>query len=209
MKANQVAASPSKTGAPSPVVPQTASAEAEVASAAATTAAVATKSDVSVQGNQDKNPWQKVSVAAAVDPKNPKHIVVLSDDFRDGFQRVFYHVSTNGGKKWTDDYLTDGVDPGLNGLPFAMPHSAKIGFDSEGNTSIVHLSSNNIIQSNNGLISFANLDTQIDLIQGFKKRNVRVATNDSDRARVVRRDGPDRNHLRHGAGHAGNQGRRK
>ena len=169
LKAKQVAVSPSKTGVPSPVVPQTASAEAEVASAdAATTAAAATTSNVSVQVNQDKNPWQKVSVAAAVDPKNPKHIVVLSDDFRDGFQRVFYHVSTNGGKKWTDDYLTDSGDPSLNGLPFATQHSAKIGFDSEGNTSIVHLSSNNIIQSNNGLISFANLDTQIDLIQGFK-----------------------------------------
>jgi hypothetical protein len=131
-------------------------------------AASATTSNVSVKVNQDKNPWQKVSVAAAVDPANPKHVVVLSDDFRDGFQRVFYHVSTDGGKHWRDEYLTDSVDPNLNGLPFSMQHSAKIGFDSEGSTSIVHLSSNNIIQSNNGLIRFANLDTQIDLIQGFK-----------------------------------------
>src|SRR5580692_138761 len=39
LKAKQVAARPSKTGAPSPVVPQTASAAAEVSGAAATTAA--------------------------------------------------------------------------------------------------------------------------------------------------------------------------
>jgi hypothetical protein len=55
-----------------------------------------------VQVNQDRNPWQKVGIAAAVDPKNPKHVVVLSNDFRDGFERIFYHVSTDGGKKWTD-----------------------------------------------------------------------------------------------------------
>jgi hypothetical protein len=74
----------------------------DVAPEATTDAVAATSTNQSVQVNQDRNPWQKVGIAAAVDPKNPKHVVVLSHDFRDGFERIFYHVSTDGGKKWTD-----------------------------------------------------------------------------------------------------------
>jgi hypothetical protein len=142
---------------------------AEVAPDVTTEAVVATTTNQSVQVNQDRNPWQKVGIAAAVDPKNPKHVVVLSNDFRDGFERIFYHVSTNGGKKWTDDYLTDGGDASLGGAPYSFQRNAKVSFDNNGNTFMTHLSGNNIINANgNCFIFFANLDTQIDLIQGFK-----------------------------------------
>jgi hypothetical protein len=125
-------------------------------------------SNTSVQVNQDRNPWQKVTVAAAVDPKNAKHLVALTDDFRDGFERVFYHVSTNGGKKWTDDYLPDGHDANLGGAAFTMQRSPKVSFDSEGDSFITRVSSNNIVSVFNNDQNYLNMDSQIDLIQGFK-----------------------------------------
>ncbi len=186
-------------------VPETTSAAGTI-----TSDATSTNAAVQVQVNQDRNPWQKVNVAAAVDPKNPKHIVVLSDDFRDGFQRVFYHVSTDGGKKWTDDYLTDSVDPSFNGMPFSTQHDAKISFDSEGNVRrsfICRVQQHRSVEQWADHLRESRHADRSD--SGIQKWDVRVTANDSDSTCGMRRDGSQGNHVQYGFRYAGDHDEQK
>ena len=64
-----------------------------------------------VQVNQDRNPWPKAEVGAAIDPSNPNNWVVMTNDFRLNFDHEFYHVSTNAGLNWTDDEMVGGRIP--------------------------------------------------------------------------------------------------
>ena len=64
-----------------------------------------------VKVNQDRNPWPKAEIAAAVDPTNGNNYVVMSNDFRENYDHQFYHVSTTGGATWTDDSMVGGADP--------------------------------------------------------------------------------------------------
>jgi hypothetical protein len=50
-----------------------------------------------VKVNQDRNPWPKAEIGAAVDPTNGNNYVVMSNDFRENWDHEFYHVSTDGG----------------------------------------------------------------------------------------------------------------
>jgi hypothetical protein len=63
----------------------------------ATTASTPT-AHINVKVNQDRNPWPKAEIGAAVDPTNGNNYVVMSNDFRENWDHMFYHVSTNGGK---------------------------------------------------------------------------------------------------------------
>ena len=64
-----------------------------------------------VKANRDRDPWPKAEIGAAVDPTNGKNYVVMSNDFRENYDHMFYHVSTNGGANWTDDSMVGGADP--------------------------------------------------------------------------------------------------
>jgi len=120
-----------------------------------------------VKVNQDRNPWAKTTVAAAVDPSDGNNIVVLNNDFRQSLERVFYHVSSDGGRMWSDDYVTDGADPLNGGAPPAMEYNPGGSFDAEGNTYMTHAGGNSIEFFTSPGVGYMNFDTEIDVIQGF------------------------------------------
>ena len=64
-----------------------------------------------IKVNQDRNPWPKAEVGAAVDPVDGGNYVVMTNDFRENFDHQFYHSSTDGGKTWSDDSMVGGADP--------------------------------------------------------------------------------------------------
>jgi hypothetical protein len=63
-----------------------------------------------VKVNRDRNPWPKAEVAVGVDPKDG-NVVVMTNDFRENWDHMFYHVSTNQGTSWSDDSMVGGNDP--------------------------------------------------------------------------------------------------
>src|SRR5438094_9662952 len=56
-----------------------------------------------IKVNQDRNPWPKAEIGAAVDPASGNNYVVMSNDFRENYDHMFYHVSTSNGATWTDE----------------------------------------------------------------------------------------------------------
>src|SRR5438067_11003338 len=64
-----------------------------------------------VKVNQDRNPWLKAEIAGAADPTSGNNYVVMSNDFRENYDHMFYHVSTTNGATWTDDSMAGGLDP--------------------------------------------------------------------------------------------------
>src|SRR5438105_97384 len=89
----------------------------QAAMRAAGVSAPAVVSFTNVQVTQDRNPWPKAEVAAAVDPTSPQSWVVMSNDFRENFDKMFFHVSTDNGKTWTDDAMVGGSDPFAGFIP--------------------------------------------------------------------------------------------
>ena len=73
-----------------------------------------------VKVNQDRNPWPKAEVGAAVDPSTGKNYVVMTNDFRENWDLEFYHVSTNGGKacQLTKMVHNHFQEPGRKRFPF-------------------------------------------------------------------------------------------
>jgi hypothetical protein len=117
-----------------------------------------------VKVNQDRNPWPKAGIASAVDPSDPKTWVVMSNDFRNNATRIFYHVSTDRGKTWTDDAMTVGADPNIGGVPLTFQVNPALSFDDAGNSHLSALSGNQILDFNN---NYLNLDSEVDEVQGF------------------------------------------
>jgi hypothetical protein len=117
-----------------------------------------------VKVNQDRNPWAKAGIASAVDPSDPKNWVVMSNDFRDNFTRIFYHVSSDRGKTWTDDSMVGGADPFIGGIPLTFQINPAISFDAAGNSHLSALSGNQIEDFAN---NYLNLDSEVDEVQGF------------------------------------------
>src|ERR1700730_5432747 len=117
-----------------------------------------------VKVNQDRNPWPKAGIASAVDPSDPKTWVVMSNDFRDNATRIFYHVSTDRGKNWTDDAMAGGADPFIGGVPLTFQVNPALSFDDAGNSHLSALSGNQILDFNN---NYLNLDSEIDEVRGF------------------------------------------
>jgi hypothetical protein len=113
--------------------------------------------------NQDRNPWPKAELGAAVDPTNGNNYVVMANDFRENYDHQFYHVSTNGGTAFTDDSMTVGVD-GVTGSPYNFQSDPGVAFDSTGHSYISNISGNLIFDFTNG---YVNTDTEIDVVQGF------------------------------------------
>ena len=117
-----------------------------------------------IKVNQDRNPWPKTGVASAVNPVDPRAWVVMSNDFRVNVNRVFYHVSTNAGKTWTDDAMVGGADPFISFIPLTFQLDPGLSFDDAGNSYLSALSGNIIEDFTN---NYLNLDTEVDEVQGF------------------------------------------
>jgi hypothetical protein len=117
-----------------------------------------------IKVNQDRNPWPKAGIASAVDPSDPKNWVVMSNDFRNNATRIFYHVSTDRGKTWTDDAMTVGADPNIGGVPLTFQVNPALSFDDAGNGHLSALSGNQILDFNN---NYLNLDSEIDEVPGL------------------------------------------
>jgi hypothetical protein len=129
--------------------------------AAAATAASKTKTNVKV--NQDRNPWPKAEIGAAVDPVTGNYLV-MENDFREGFDHMFFHVSTNGGKSWTDDSMTPGLDPFTGDVPFDFQSDPGLAFDSKGHSVLTTIAGNLSFDFLNGVENF---DSQVELTLGF------------------------------------------
>jgi hypothetical protein len=117
-----------------------------------------------VQVTQDRNPWPKAEIAAAADPTSPGGWVVMSNDFRENYDKMFFHVSTDNGQTWTDDSMVGGSDPFTGFIPSTFQSDPGLSFDSSTNSYLSTLTGNLIIDFNAG---YENLDTEIDIAQGF------------------------------------------
>jgi hypothetical protein len=117
-----------------------------------------------VKINQDRDPWPKAEIAVAVDPTKASNLVVMSNDFRVNWDQQFYHVSTNGGTKWTDDLMVGGADPFTGGAQLTFQSDPGVAFDSRGHSILSTITGNSIFDGNN---LYANLDTQIEVALGF------------------------------------------
>jgi hypothetical protein len=117
-----------------------------------------------VKVNQDRNPWPKAEIAIGVDPTKASNVVVMSNDFRVNWDEQFYHVSTNGGLKWTDDLMVGGADPFTGGPQLTFQSDPGVAFDSRGHSVLSTITGNEIFDFNN---LYENLDTQIEVAIGF------------------------------------------
>jgi hypothetical protein len=136
----------------------------QAAMRAESASAPAIVSFTNVQVTQDRNPWPKAEVATAVDPTAPQNWVVMSNDFRENFDKMFFHVSTDDGKTWTDDSMVGGSNPFTGFIPSTFQSDPGLSFDSSTNSYLSTLTGNLIVDSNAG---YENLDTEIDIAQGF------------------------------------------
>jgi hypothetical protein len=117
-----------------------------------------------VQVNQDRNPWPKAELGAAIDPSTGTSWVVMANDFRENYDHEFYHVSTNNGQAWTDDSMVGGNDPFSGFIPLTFQSDPGVSFDSAGNSYLSDITGNLIFDGNN---LYENVDTEIDAVQGF------------------------------------------
>ena len=88
----------------------------------------------------------------------------MSNDFRVNWDEEFYHVSTNGGTKWTDDLMVGGADPFTGFVPLTFQSEPGVAFDSSGHSFLSATTGNEIFD---GFNLYENLDTQIEVAQGF------------------------------------------
>ena len=117
-----------------------------------------------VQVNQDRNPWPKAEIGAAVDPSDASAWVVMTNDFRENYDKMFYHVSTDNGITWTDDSMVGGNDPFTGFIPLTFQSDPGVSFDGAGNSYLSTITGNLIFDFING---YENFDTEIDVAQGF------------------------------------------
>ena len=117
-----------------------------------------------VKVNQDRDPWPKAEIGTAVDPTNGRNVVVMSNDFRESLDHMFYHVSTSGGGGWTDDSMVGGADPVTGFIPLTFQSDPGVAFDTRGHSMLSTITGNLIFDFNNG---YENLDTEIEVAEGF------------------------------------------
>jgi hypothetical protein len=135
-------------------------AAARAAQAAAPAAPVTYKN---TQVNQDRNPWPKAEVAAAVDPTSGSWLV-MTNDFRQNFDKMFFHVSTDNGETWSDDAMVGGSDPFTGFIPSTFQSDPGLSFDGSSNSFLSTITGNLILDFTSG---YENVDTEIDIAQGF------------------------------------------
>jgi hypothetical protein len=117
-----------------------------------------------VKVTQDRNPWPKAEIGAAVDPTNGQNYVVMSNDFRENWDHQFYHVSTDGGSSWTDDSMVGGADPITGFVPLTFQSDPGVAFDSSGHSILSTITGNSI---GDGINFYFNFDTEIEVALGY------------------------------------------
>ena len=100
---------------------------------------------------------------AAVEPTNGSNYVVMTNDFRENFDHMFYHVSTTGCATWTDDSMVGGADP-LTLAPLTFQSDPGVAFDSVSHSFLSTITGNLIFDFTN---DYVNLDTEIETAEGF------------------------------------------
>lgn len=113
--------------------------------------------------NQDRNPWPKAEIGAAVDPLNGKNYVVMTNDFRENYDHQFFHVTRDGGESWTDDSMTGGLLSETGFIPGAFQSDPGVSFDRVGHSYLSAISGNLIFDSTN---DYVNMDTVIEEVPG-------------------------------------------
>jgi hypothetical protein len=126
-------------------------------------AAAAVSAGSNVKINRDRDPWPKAEIAIGVDPTNG-NVVVMSNDFRENYDHMFYHVSTNGGTAWTDDSMVGGSDSYSGFIPLNFQSDPGVAFDSNGHSFLSTINGNLIFDGTNG---YENFDTQIIVAYGY------------------------------------------
>jgi hypothetical protein len=116
-----------------------------------------------VKVNRDRDPWPKAEIGSAVDPVNGSRYIVMTNDFRENWNHMFYHVSTTGGTTFTDDSMVGGFDPVTGGVPLTFQSDPGVALDSVGNNVVSTITGNVIFDFSNGYI---NLDTEIEVAVG-------------------------------------------
>lgn len=115
-----------------------------------------------IKVNQDHNGWPKASVSAAINPLNSKNMVVTTSDFRQNFNHVYYHVTTDGGQTWSDDAVASGIDS-TTFSPYSFQSNPGVAFDRAGHTFLSNVSGNTFSDTTTGYFNF---DTEIEVVQG-------------------------------------------
>jgi hypothetical protein len=129
------------------------------------------------QVNQDHNPWPKDEIAVGIDPTNAKNITVMSNDFRQNWNHMFFHTSNNGGESWFSDSLSTQTSPfadnqgnlilGSTNAPYNFQSDPGIVYDSHGNWYASDITANvvfSILDPNFDL--YVNNDSEIDVYPG-------------------------------------------
>lgn len=119
-----------------------------------------------VRINRDRDPWPKAEIAVGVDPTNG-NLVVMSNDFRENYDHMFYHVSTNGGAAWTDDSMVGGNDPYPGFIPGNFESDPGVAFDDKGHSFLSTITGNLIFDYQDSTDFYENLDTQVFVAQGY------------------------------------------
>jgi hypothetical protein len=147
------------------VLPTGGAAQLQAAQArAANLLAAPNTSFVNVKVNRDRDPWPKAEIASAVEPVHGKSYVVMSNDFRENWDHMFYHVSKNGGGSFTDDSMVGGNDPITGFIQLTFQSDPGVSFDRAGHSYLSTITGNEIFDFTN---FYLNLDTQIEAAQGF------------------------------------------
>src|SRR5438094_6283178 len=115
-----------------------------------------------IKVNQDRNPWPKAEIAGAVDPTSGNNYVVMSNDFRENYDHMFYHVSTSNGATWTDDSMVGGLDTFTDFITLTFQSDPGVAFDRVGHTFLSTIPGNVIFPAD-----FADRDREIETDAGF------------------------------------------
>ncbi len=116
-----------------------------------------------VKINRDRDPWPKAEIAEAVDPTSG-NVVVMSNDFRENWDHMFYHVSTNGGGAWSDDSMVGGNDPYAGYIQLTFESDPGVAFDDKGHSFLSTITGNLVFDFYTG---YENVDTEIIVAQGY------------------------------------------
>ncbi|HKV83062.1 MAG TPA: sialidase family protein [Ktedonobacterales bacterium] len=129
------------------------------------------------QVNQDQNPWPKDEIAVGTDPTNAKNITVMSNDFRQNYNHMYFHTSNNGGETWFDDALSTGTDPlfdnqgnliyGSTNAAYNFQSDPGVVYDSHGNWYASDITANSVFDLADPYGDLVdNTDSEIDVYVG-------------------------------------------
>ncbi len=126
-------------------------------------AAALPPSGTNVKINRDRDPWPKAEIGTGIDPVTGS-VVVMTNDFRENYDKMYFHVSTSGGATWTDDAMVGGSDPYSGYIPLTFQSDPGVAFDDRGHSFLSTITGNLILDFNNG---YENVDTEVMVAQGF------------------------------------------